>query len=276
MIYRTINLKSEFPTLEKDVFLTSYCPDNSKEIDPHRKRKTVLVLPGGSYQFVSEREGEPVALAFCGNDVNAFLLHYNVGELRAPYPFIEGFAAIAYLRRHSEEFNVDPDCIAVMGFSAGGHFAGSLGAFCRKKEYADYLGCSLRDILVNGVLLAYPVILMENQPSAGTKDNLLRNNPEKIEEYSLEKQVAEDYPPTFLWTTNDDKLVPSFHSLQFALALREKGVEFEFHYYPHGEHGASLATPAVYGPHTDPSVMKDLSYISNWFSHALRFIREIL
>ncbi len=139
MINKTIDLKNEFPMLDKSVKLVSYCPDNCDEISLAKRRRTLLLLPGGAYSFNSAREGECVALRFLGHDINVFLLDYNHGPYFPPYPFVEGFAAIAYLRRHAEEYHVDPDAIGVIGFSAGGHFAASLGAFYEKREYAAFL-----------------------------------------------------------------------------------------------------------------------------------------
>ena len=66
MIHETINLKKHFPMLKHDVMLTSYCPDNYQEFSINKKRKVVLVLPGGGYAFLSDREAEPVALRFLG------------------------------------------------------------------------------------------------------------------------------------------------------------------------------------------------------------------
>ena len=96
MIYKTVNLKDEFPCLKQDVSLTAFCPENSKEISQNRKRKTILIIPGGAYVFLSERETDPIALRLVGFDVNAFVLNYNLGPYESPYPFLEG---LGFLRR---------------------------------------------------------------------------------------------------------------------------------------------------------------------------------
>ena len=98
MINEKINLKDEFPSLKNDVYLTSYCPDNYFEFCEGRKRKCILILPGGGYVWLSDREAEPVALRFAGNDIAAFVLKYSIAEkIEYPIPFLEVFAALAYL-----------------------------------------------------------------------------------------------------------------------------------------------------------------------------------
>ena len=276
MLSKKINLKNRFNQLENDVELVSYCIDNSKEIDINKKRKTVIIFPGGGYKSVSFREGEPVALRLVADDINAFVVHYNVGPYEYPYPIIEGFAAIAYVREHAEEYHVDINQICVMGFSAGGHFAACLGAFHNKQEYADMLNVPLSEIKINGVLLGYPVITMTIGTIAGTRDQLLNNNPELKDYYSIEKQVDEEYPKTFIWTTDTDNCVDPIQTLMFANALKKAHVNFELHYYPIGPHGASLANEGVYGLSWKEEWAKCSSYENNWIDMAINFIKKII
>ncbi len=277
MIYKKINLQEEFPCLHKPTALIAYCPDNFEEFSSNRKRKSLLLLPGGAYRYNSDREAEPVALRFLGYDLNVFLLEYNDAPFEPPYPFIEGFAAIAYLRRHAEEYHVDSEHIAAIGFSAGGHFASSLGAFYEKEPYAKTLGSSPSEIKPNGLILCYPVISMDDDlTERNTAARLLEKAPEKKEEYSIEKQITPSFPPSFIWTTGDDMAVSSLNSILLAAALRRNGVRFEFHHFPFGEHGGSLAEPYVYMDNYNPKAIKDISYCKDWFPLAMRFIKEVL
>lgn len=273
MIYKTINLKDEYPMLKNDVRLHCYCPSNFNEFSKDRKRKCVLTLPGGAYCFLSEREAEPVVLKFLSEDLACFCLEYNLGPYEYPYPMIEGFTAISYIRKHQDEFHVDPNHIIVAGFSAGGHFAASLGAFCIKKEYADFLNVKLEDIKVNGLILSYPVITMGDCTHGPTRDQLLKERPDLKDYYSIEKQVTPAYPVTFLWTTNDDTCVDASNSLLLALALKKNKVRFELHYYPIGDHGGSLANEIV-SP-KDDYLTNVLSYFSSWIDLAIQFIKKI-
>lgn len=275
MIHKTIRLNEEFH-LDKPVDLMAYCPDDFDCFSVGKIRKAILILPGGAYSSVCDKEGEPVALALAGRDVNAFVLKYSIGPYEPPYPFIEGFAAIAYMRKHAKEYNIDPDHIGVMGFSAGGHFASMLGAYCHDVYYAKKLGVDLADILLNGVVLSYPVISMDVPTCGGSNKQLLANAPEKRDEYSVEKNVHEDYPPTFLWTTNEDQAVSPRNSFLMAEALLKAGVRFEFHYYPIGGHGFALADASVCGPHPDEKTLYTMRYLQSWFELAMKFIREMM
>ncbi len=274
MINKTIDLKDEFPMLEKSVKLISYCPDNFTEFSQDRRRKTLLLLPGGAYRYNCPREGESVALRFLAYDINVFLLDYNHGPYFPPYPFVEGYAAIAYLRRHAEEYHVDVNGVGVIGFSAGGHFAASLGAFYDKTKYAAFLSSTAAEIKPNALLLGYPVIDMDAHQE--TADNLLLNAPDKKDEYCIEKQVSPSFPPSFIWANNDDSDVSSLNSLLLAIALKKNGVRFELHHYAYGIHGGSIAEPYIYPDSVDPLRLKEADYCHNWVELALRFIEEIL
>ncbi len=128
---------------------------------------------------------------------------------------MEGFAAISYLRSHADRYHIDSDYIGVKGFSAGGHFAASLAAFYEKKEYADYLGVPLKNLKIYGVLLGYPVITMGEFTHKETSEQLLTNNIEKKDEYSIEKQITPSYLPHFYGLQTMTRLLTQ--SIRFCL-----------------------------------------------------------
>lgn len=271
-----INLRDEFPMLHKDVYLTSYVPDNFPEYSAGKKRRALLLIPGGAYCFVSDREGEVVALRFAGYDINVFLLTYNVGPYpELGYPFFEGFAAIAYIRKHAEEYHVDPAHLGVLGFSAGGHFAAALGAFRKDPFYANFLHVDSSLLELNGVLLGYPVISMGPITHPDTRQNVTLGKPELIEKYSIEKQVTSDFPKTFIWTTYNDDVVDAMNSLTMAEALKKNHIQFEFHCYPDGFHGASIADPSCNGAMKE-GYFERYGYLADWVNQALRFINTIM
>lgn len=110
--------------------LTAYIQDKSEAIHASEARPAVLIFPGGGYEFVSDPEGEPVALAYAAKGFQTFVLKYSVKDKGVfPAPQREAFEAIAVIRRNAAEFMVDPDKIAVVGFSAGGHLAASTASF---------------------------------------------------------------------------------------------------------------------------------------------------
>lgn len=96
-----------------------YCLDNSSEIDPNRKRPSVLVIPGGGYEMTSDREAEPIAMQFLAAGFNAFVLRYSVKPSIFPVALLEAAEAMRRIRTHADEWHCDADAIAVIGFSAG-------------------------------------------------------------------------------------------------------------------------------------------------------------
>jgi acetyl esterase/lipase len=271
-----INLRDEFPMLHKDVTLTTYVPDNFPEYSIGKKRRTILLIPGGAYSFVSDREGEVVALRFAGNDFNVFRLTYNVGPYpEVGYPFFEGFAAIVYIRKHAEEYHVDPAHLGVLGFSAGGHFAASLGAFRKDPFYSRFLKVDASLLEINGILLGYPVISMGPITHAETRQNVTLGKPELIEKYSIEKQVTPDFPKTFIWTTYNDDCVDSMNSLVMAVALKKNNVQCELHYYPDGFHGGSVGDSTCYGAMKE-GYFEHYGYLADWVNQAIRFINKVM
>jgi len=200
------------------VTLTTYLLDASEQMPNVLVRPAVIVLPGGGYQRCSDREAEPVAMAFLAQGYHTFVLRYSVGEHAAfPKPLNDAEAALEMLRARAQEWRIDPARIGVCGFSAGGHLAAALGTMGR--------------IRPNALILGYPCIL----------ESISNTLPFPIP--SLEKAVDPLTPPAFIFATANDARVPVAHSLEFAAALDRAGIPFELHIFQEGAHGLSLARP---------------------------------
>lgn len=230
--------------------LITYAPDNFPELGPNRLRSALIICPGGGYHLLSDREGEPVALRFAGLGHAAFILKYHVApQGRWPIPQRQLLAAIAYVRDHWERYHIDPHAVIVMGFSAGGHLAGSAGLMWNKQEIYRPLRRRPAAFRPDGAVLCYPVVTSGPAAHRGSMENLLGDRyDELLELVSLENRVTKNAPPFFLWHAADDTCVPVENSLLLDRALRARGVPSELHVYPSGGHGQSLADHTVFAP----------------------------
>lgn len=277
MIHETIHLKDFYPSLTMDPTLTTYCPDNFKEWSLGEKRKCILVIPGGGYCFVSEREAEPVALRFVGHNIACFVLKYTIApNLKYPNPIVEAFAAIAYIRKNSEKYNIDSDKISVLGFSAGGHLAATVSCYHTSQEYADYLNISLDEIKINGCILSYPVISSGLHSHAGSIKNVSQGREDLMEKLSIEKHITKDFPKTFIWHTTFDTVVPIENSLYLAEELSKNKIFFELHIYPMLDHGQALCDRSVYNQNTPEEDIVKMKHNTQWVDNAIHFVKEYI
>ncbi len=208
------------------------------------RNAAVIVCPGGGYEFRADHEGEPIALWLNTLGISAFVIRYRVAPYRYPSALSDVKRAVRTVRHRAEEFGIDPARIGVLGFSAGGHLASTAGTLydAGLPESEDQIErqSSRPDLL----MLCYPVItLKEPFTHAGSRIALLgaEATAEEIESLSSERNVTSDTPPTFLWHTSEDGLVPPENSLLFASALGRAGVSFDLHIYSLGGHGMGMA-----------------------------------
>ena len=203
----------------------------------------VIICPGGGYTRLADHEGRPVAEWLNSIGITAFVLKYRHGpRYHHPTPLLDASRAIRLVRSRAKEFRLDPKRIGILGFSAGGHLASTSGTHfdSGKAGASDPIEreSSRPDVLI----LIYPVITMGPLTHAGSKKQLLGDNPtpEMVKLLSNEEQVTKDTPPTFLVHTTTDAAVPVENSLQFVAALRKAGVSFELHVYERGRHGFGM------------------------------------
>ncbi len=278
MKYEKIYLEDHFPGLPKakeKTQVTLYIPEVWEEVDTKQTFPCTVICPGGGYWWCSEREAEPVALKMVGNSIAAAVVNYATGGQHYPLQMLEVLAAITYVRRNSGRLHIDPEKIAVMGFSAGGHAACTAGLFWQEKLAEETLGCAYGEDKPNGMILCYPVITSGKYAHRDSMICLLGDEPGEalLEKMSLEKQVTENAPHAFIWHTSEDGLVPVENSLLLAQALHEKNIDVEMHIYPKGHHGLSLCDETV----TKKEDMSDaVRYCSDWVSHCVKWIKEIL
>jgi len=193
----------------------------------------VLICPGGGYSGVSvKKEGEEIAKWFNELGVTAFVLYYRMPNGHDMIPLTDAQKALKIIHKRAKEWNLDQNKIGIMGFSAGGHLASTVGThFKTKVQRPDFM------------ILAYPVVTMNKELThGGSRNNLLGQNPseELVKLYSNELQVTKSTPPTFIVHAIDDNVVPIANSEQFLKALQDQNVPAELHKFDVGGHGFGM------------------------------------
>ena len=219
--------------------ITVYLPDKDKATGA-----AVVICPGGGYWLLAiNHEGRQVAEWLNTIGVAGIVLKNRVSPFKHPVPLTDAQRAICTVRFRAKDWNIDPQRIGIMGFSAGGHLASSAGTHFNKgkpdaADPIDRLSCR-----PDFMILGYPVISF-TQPFShfGSRDNLLGKDadPKLVELMSNEKQVTPETPPTFLVHANDDTGVPPENSIAFYQALRAAKVPVEMHIYLKGGHGFGM------------------------------------
>lgn len=237
--------------------ITIYLPQRQKPAGT-----AVVVCPGGGYQHLAmDHEGKQIAGWLNDRGIAAFVLKYRLGpRYHHPAMLQDVQRAIQMVRGRAKQFSVAPDRIGVWGFSAGGHLASTAATHFAK----DSDGVSSRP---DFAILAYPVITMKDPyVHKGSRTNLLGESPDPklIESLSNELRVTAETPPTFLFHTSDDPVVPVENSVYFYVALRKAGVPVEMHIFEHGRHGVGLAQD-------DPGLKIWPELLENWMR-----VRELI
>lgn len=273
MYYKTIDLYKEYGRERGDLsggYLEIYCRRHYHEIKD-KVRPCMLVCPGGGYEFLSEREGEPVALSFLNAGFSAAVLTYSI-HAAYPAPLAEAKMALAYLRKNAETLGILPDKIGVIGFSAGGHLAGMLSTMYNDSAILKELSLTAADTRPDASVLSYPVITARQKSSHNGSINVISDGGRIEREFSLEKLVTKDTPPAFLWHTYPDDCVPVENSLVYANACKTSGVPFEMHIFSDGWHGLSLCNAEVNDERPEDLA---LARVGTWFSLAVNWLQSM-
>lgn len=214
-----------------DATLEGYILDCELTLGEETERPAVIVCPGGGYVYCSAREAEPVALRYAAKGFHAFILRYSVGKDAADFaPLKELNWVIGYVRENAAQWHIDPEKIAVCGFSAGGHLALASGVLAENKP--------------NAMILGYPAVIIPNYPGVNFMLQILTGRKNVTDEdaayFSLENHITKTSPPVFLAATAEDMLT-AFGALPVAKKYSDMGMAYELHVFQHGPHGYSVA-----------------------------------
>lgn len=274
MIYNTFILDSRYP----DCLVNTYIHDDVPELNMP-PRRAIIVCPGGGYQFLSDREAEPVALQYFAAGLNVFILRYSVQDKAVnDAPLIEAALMVKHVREHAEDYHIDPAYVFITGFSAGGHCAAMCGTLWNHPVVREALGIDRGEVpeginRPTATVLCYPVITANPYTHRGSIDTLCGHPSEGTDDayhFSVELHVDKTTAPAFIWHTFNDGAVPIQNTLLYASALAEAGVPFEYHVYPDGVHGLSLANHETWvglSTHENP-------VCAGWIKEAIRYVKE--
>jgi len=229
------------------------------------KKSAVVIFPGGGYSITaSGHEGSDIAKSFNEVGITAILIKYRIPSDRTMPnreigPLQDAQQAMLITRENAEKWNIDPNKIGIIGFSAGGHLASTLGTHYTDALITNPKNTSLRP---DFMILGYPVISFQDSLThMGSRDNLIGKNPskEKKDFYSNELQITKNTAPSFLFHASDDNAVKVMNSVLFYQSLIAHGVKSEIHIYQNGGHGFGLINKTT----------KDLWMEScrNWMRH---------
>ena len=210
----------------------------------------VIIFPGGGYQKLSMiKEGEEIAAWLNSIGMHAFIATYRLQEFGAPAPLLDAQQALRLVRRNAQRWQVDPNNIGVIGFSAGGHVAASVSQHYawrdKKYELDNAAGFNVAEVSARPdfALLIYPVISMREEVThSGSRQSLLGTKPSKasLHFYSLDEIGNPNAPPTFIIHAGDDDAVPADNAVRYWRSLLSNDIAVELLLYQRGGHGFGL------------------------------------
>jgi acetyl esterase/lipase len=243
----------EIPTLV-------YYPAENKKGDG-----AVVICPGGGYNHKARHEGEGYARFLSSMGIEAFVLLYRHSpEHFFPCQLLDARRAVRYVRANAEKYEINPQKIAIMGSSAGGHLAALTSTYRGKIEGEGQDAIDEVDCIPSAQILCYPVITPAGH--MGTYSCLVKGGyADGIKNRVNPAIIADkDTPPAFIWHTAEDDTVTVTNSYEYAGVLYRLGVPVEMHIYPFGPHGLGLATGEELGGKCVPHVQSWASLLIDW------------
>ena len=233
------------------------------EAEEKKTDATVVILPGGAYYGRAPHEGGEYALFFNSIGMNAFVCEYRTANMddHFPAPLLDARRAIRFVRANAEKFGIDPNKVAVIGSSAGGHLAAFVST------YTDPIDGECNDLIdresfmPNATILCYPVIHYPDESDISHIDSfifLTGREDADFSKFSPDLLVTDTTPTAFIWHTSEDPGVNVINSYRYAEALRRHGIPHEVHIFPYGGHGAGLAKGR-------PHIAQWTGLLYNWF-----------
>lgn len=276
MEYEKLNLRNEYNSLKYDTTLEILSMDYVDQ-NPNKFKPAIIILGGGGYCFVSKREKDPVAISYLKEGFTIATLDYttkpNVIDNDPLYPhiYLELMAAFDYLSKNAKRFNIDKNNISLIGFSAGGHFAMSYGFMYKNEDLLNMISVDKKNLKPSNIILGYPVCSLKQSTHEDTVYNITNNDRALIDLLSYEGNISNDYPPTFMWNTIDDAVVPEINVRMLKDELDKFNVRNQAIQFPHGEHGLSTLDDTNT---LNKNYLEELKEIKTWVKLSVDFINK--
>lgn len=276
MLYKKIPMSEKNENAYLEVYVAEKSPDFT--------RRAILVIPGGGYyRLCKDIEGEVVAQAFMAQGFNAFVLNYSVitnNETEIfPAQLIEASRAMKHIRDNAEEYNIDPEQVFAVGFSAGGHLCASLGVMWNLPEIYEAIDMPYGYNKPTGIMPIYPVI--NDYSTEASLKRLWRQEEiteEQFHRVCVDRHVTQDASPLFISCGANDIIAPVTGPLALCKAYADANLTFELHVYPDSPHGPALGNEITMrgNPiHADPQVGKWVENASYWAKHVNKKAKKI-
>jgi len=192
--------------------------------------RAVVICPGGGYSGVAiGYEGYSWASYFNKQGIVVIVLKYRLPNGNYKIPISDAEAALKMVKDSALTWNINPNDVGIMGFSAGGHLASTIATHAQAPLKPKFQ------------ILYYPVITMDKTYThMGSHDNFLGKDASKELEnlYSNELQISKDTPPAFIVLTTVDQIVAPDNGINYFRELIKNNVFATLHVYPTGAHGS--------------------------------------
>lgn len=242
-----------------------YIPDVTKNDDSsvflmrkksvsNRLRPAAVICPGGGYETLSfDMEGIAFAEKLEEHGYAAFILNYRLAPNRYPAQQYDLMLAVKMIRANAKRFCIDPGRVLAIGSSAGGHLCASTAYLCGELEQDLENEIKIRNLPAaqeycmhsgkpDALCLNYPVISFMDETHEPSFQALTGGDESLRSKLSAEQHIDSSYPRTFLWTCEDDSLVPPSNTKRMRAALEKAGITSCCILFPEGEHGCGLGT----------------------------------
>lgn len=247
------------------VYIKGYMLDGFKAIEKENF-PTVLIVPGGGFKKIPDRECEQIAYAFLNAGYHAFFLRYHLAD-EVPFVLEESIKELAQAVKVIRELEVTENMtgdLSIMGLSIGGEIVSQYNGRYHETEISEILNIETNKLKPNRILLCYPVTSFE----LGFPKNIdiAKQFVQNIENADSSRYIGEHCAPVFIWSTFEDSVVPIQNTLSYAMGLKSHNIPCEVHIFDKGEHGLSLATEMT-------TATPDY-HVAHWFELALEWMKR--